>query len=111
MANKKYPKMDRLNRAKQFMPFDSLKGFREALAQKERVPVLKRELSEECKEEIDAKLQQIQKMDPVTVEYFHQGEYVQVTGAVAKVDRTNRIIKIADTDILFDDISGIESCS
>lgn len=28
--------MDRINRAKQFMPFDALKGFREALAQKER---------------------------------------------------------------------------
>lgn len=28
--------MDRINRAKQFMPFDALKGFREALARKER---------------------------------------------------------------------------
>ena len=31
-----HPKMDRANRAKQFMPFDALKGFREALAEKER---------------------------------------------------------------------------
>ncbi len=34
---KKYPPMDRINRAKQFMPFDALKGFREALAEKERI--------------------------------------------------------------------------
>ncbi len=34
---KKYPPMDRLNRAKQFMPFDALRGFREALAEKERI--------------------------------------------------------------------------
>ena len=36
MANKIHPKMDRSSRAKQFMPFDALKGFREALAEKER---------------------------------------------------------------------------
>ena len=29
--------MDRADRAKQFMPFDALKGFREALAEKERL--------------------------------------------------------------------------
>lgn len=34
MANNR-PKMDRADRAKQFMPFDALKGFREALAEKE----------------------------------------------------------------------------
>lgn len=30
------PKMDRSERAKQFMPFDALKGFREALLEKEQ---------------------------------------------------------------------------
>ncbi len=29
-------KMDRAERAKQFMPFDALKGFREALREKEK---------------------------------------------------------------------------
>ena len=36
MGNDTHPKMDRLNRAKQFMPFDALKGFQEALREKER---------------------------------------------------------------------------
>lgn len=35
--NSKRPKMKREDRAKQFMPFDALKGFREALAEKERM--------------------------------------------------------------------------
>ena len=30
------PKMERRQRAKQFMPFDALKGFKEALAKKEQ---------------------------------------------------------------------------
>ncbi len=50
MGNKVYPKMDRENRAKQFMPFDALKGFREALAEKERLTASKRKLSEERKD-------------------------------------------------------------
>ena len=38
-------RMDRADRAKQFMPFDALKGFREALKEKEKVTVPKIELS------------------------------------------------------------------
>ena len=36
MANNR-PKMDRADRAKQFMPFDALKGFREKKKKKERL--------------------------------------------------------------------------
>ncbi len=37
MGNEPRTKMSRMNRAKQFMPFDALKGFREALREKEKV--------------------------------------------------------------------------
>ena len=37
-------KMDRAERAKQFMPFDALKGFREALAEKEQLSYNNQEL-------------------------------------------------------------------
>ena len=97
-------KMDRENRAKQFMPFDALKGFREALEEKERIVVPKKELSEEQKEELDFKLRQIHKMDIITVEYFQDGEYVQVTGVVARIDETSRVMKIVNTKIAFEDI-------
>lgn len=43
MANR--PKMDPVDRAKQFLPFDALKGFREALAEKERTLTIQGELS------------------------------------------------------------------
>ena len=35
MAKNTHPKMERAQRAKQFMPFDALKGLKEALARKE----------------------------------------------------------------------------
>lgn len=52
MANNRV-KMDRADRAKQFMPFDALKGFREALEEKEHsvVDAFGKELQEEVARE------------------------------------------------------------
>ena len=108
MVSKVYPKMEPGNRAKQFVPFEALKGFREALAEKERIIVPRRELSEEKKAEIDYKLHQIKKMDIVTAEYFQKGEYVKMTGVVSRIDKTSRGLKIVNTRIPFDDISDLQ---
>lgn len=100
--------MDRENRAKQFMPFDALKGLRAALAEKERVIVGKRELSEEQKEELDRKLKRIEKQDIITVEYFDNDEYVRVRGMVSGLDLSGRILKIVNQKISFDTISDLQ---
>lgn len=102
-------KMDPTNRAKQFMPFDALKGFREALAEKERNIVPKRELSEEQKIQLNLKICQIQRKDIVTVEFFQNGEYFKVTGMVSKIDKSGRILIIVNQKISFDDIFDLKS--
>lgn len=107
MENKRR-KMDRENRAKQFMPFDALKGLREAVAEKERIIVPKRDLSEEQKEELDWKLRQIQKKDIITVEFFLNREYVQVTGMVTGIDDTSRTLEIVNERIAFANISDLK---
>jgi len=101
-------KMDRGSRAKQFMPFDALKGFREAVAEKERILVPKRDLSEEKKEELDWKLRQIQNEDIITLEYFQNREYVQVTGMVTRMDDVGRTLEIANRRIAYTDISDLK---
>ncbi len=103
-------KMDKANRAKQFMPFDALTGFREALRDKERIRVAKRELSEEQKDELNYKLQQIKKLDMVIVEYYDNEEYIQLTGIVTKIDVNNRMLKIVDTSIDIDNIYDLQVC-
>lgn len=107
MASRRMP-MDRENRAKQFMPFDALKGLRTALAEKERIIVEKKELSEERKEELDRKLKRIVKRDIITVEYFDNGEYVRVTGMVSGLDLSGRVLKIVNQKISFDVISDLQ---
>ena len=92
------------NRAKQFMPFAALKGYEEALRAKEKIVVDKIELSEEKKEELDRKLQQIQKNDMVTVIYFYDNEYLQMEGMVSRIDKNARVLKVVNTKIPFTDI-------
>lgn len=106
MATRRQP-MNRENRAKQFMPFDALKGFREALAEEERLRVPKRELSEEQKEELNWTIKTVQKKDIVTVEYYHQEEYVQLTGMVSGVDENGKSLTVVNENIPCEDISNL----
>lgn len=101
-------KMDRADRAKQFMPFDALRGFREALAEKERIIVPKAELSEDAREMLDYKLHQVEKNSIITVVYYDNGEYLKMTGMVSRLDMTAGILKIVNTKILFKDIYDIQ---
>lgn len=100
----KQGKMERQDRAKQFMPFDALKGFREALLEKEEILVPERDLTEEEKEKIDRKLRLVGKNDLITVEYFLHGRYIQVKGLVSGLEEADRILEIVNTRIPFDDI-------
>lgn len=101
-------KMSREERAKQFMPFAALKGHMEALYRREKIVVERRELSEEYKEELGRKLRQVRKNDIVTVVYFRNGEYLQMTGMVSKVDETARVLKVVNTKIGFEDLYEVE---
>jgi len=103
--------MDRADRAKQFMPFDALKGFREALLEKERIILPKKECSEEHNEELDIELSQIRKEDIILLEYFEHGEYIRMTGMVSRIDRYNRKLEIANKQISFDDILNLSRSS
>lgn len=102
------PKMDRAERAKQFMPFAALKGYEAALREKEKTVVPKVELSEEMKEELDRIMHQIGKNDMIRVVYFREDEYLQVTGMVSRLDADAGILKVVNTKIKFEDIYQIE---
>lgn len=95
-------------RAAQFLPFQAVKGLDEALLAKEKIKVPKIELSDEMAEELDKKMHNIKKGLILTCVYFNKGEYLQVTGMVARFDEVARILQIVNTKIKFDDILDIE---
>ena len=108
MASKPRNKMPIEERAKQFMPFAALRGLPDALAAKEKVLVPKIELSPEMEEELDRRMHLLTKGKMATVIYFQKGEYIKITGLVARIDKTSRLLQIVNTKIRFEDILQIE---
>ena len=108
MASKPKNKMPIEERAKQFMPFAALRGLPDALAAKEKVLVPKVELSPEMEEELDRRMHLLGKGKMATVIYFQKGEYIKITGLVARIDETSRLLQIVNTKIRFEDILQIE---
>lgn len=101
--------MDRIQRAHIFSAFDALKGFREMLKEKERVVVSKRMLSEDDLEVLNQKVHAIEKGMMITLIYFDNGDYVQRTGRVVKVNFDEQYIQIIKSKIPFKSIVDIQA--
>ena len=83
-----------VSRAKQFLPFDALKGFSEALREKEIEYEEKRDLSEESLIELNDKFNQIEKGDYIKIKYYKNGRYIEIKGIVTNIDYTKKKIQI-----------------
>ena len=84
-------------RAKQFLPFDALTGFNEAIKIAEK---------DFYKEQFDLKM--FKEKDKVTIKYYDNLDYMEIVGIIKKIDRISKIIWISYTKILFDDILEIK---
>ncbi len=115
------PHMSIEDRAKIFLPFAALKGYEEAVEDKQRVLIKKAILSQDEKEKINNILLEIEKRlndgtHPISkIVYFKPdekdetlGEYAQISGMVAKIDVYNKSINVVSTLISLDDIREIE---
>lgn len=93
-------KMTRLERAKQFAPFDALTGLGRALKAKEEeyTAVAHHVLSEDEIEHISAELGVLEAGDGIEVEYFCEGRYFCAQGSVSRVNSVRRILTIAGSD-------------
>lgn len=80
---------NQLNRAKLFLSYDSLKGFKERIHAKERIVVEKPKLSEDQLYELDWKIKQIKTGMMISVLYFDRNEYVYKEGVVTKIKFNN----------------------
>ena len=98
----------KLERAKIFLPFDALKGFSEALREKEKILVDKKILSQEEKEKIANKLIQVKKGMIIKIIYFENNEYIELEGIVSNIDFVYKNLKIVKKQIEFDCILDIK---
>lgn len=97
--------MPRHMRAKQFAPFDALKGLQEALRMEEykHERIEKGDLSQEKIEEISAVISNLEKGDNAEIKYFVDGYYKTVKGKI-KIDIIEQKIFINNLVINFTDI-------
>ena len=93
----------------QFQPFDSLKGFREYLREKEKKPVQRKELLEDECERLNCLFQQLQKGMVVNIVYYHHQQYKTIQGMITQIDIDYRKVLFIDNQrIEFYDIRDIE---
>ena len=100
-------KMNRRDRAKQFLPFNSLRGYYDLIKEKERIITPKRELSDYDIELLNEKLKQIEKNMIIKVTYYDIDSYKTINGIVSKIDFNSNSLMIVKTLISFNDISDI----
>lgn len=96
------------DRAKIFMPFSALKGFEEALREKEKIIVKRRELSDEEIEILNQKMTQLQKGQMIKIVYYDHGEYIEKQGLVSFIDKVLGNLTVVNENIKFEDISSLE---
>ena len=99
--------MNRADRAKQFMPFDALKGLKEELKKREerRLLVEKKEISEEETERISANLLKAEKGDGVKITFYRKGRYVCEEGILTEKNFAHKFIAVNGVRVFFDDIN------
>ena len=85
---------NRVARAKQFLPFDALKGLQQALREKEVEYEEKKELSEDTLVELNNKFNQIENGRYVKIKYYKNGRYNEIKGKVTNIDYIKRKIQI-----------------
>ena len=102
--------MNRTERAKQFMPFDALKGLQDELRIREerRTRVKKIELSEERMEEISTTLAKVNRYARVAVQFYSNGHYLNIESDVKEIDSIYRFVRLGESKIYFDDIYSID---
>lgn len=117
-VSKKHPPMDRSVRAAQFSPFAALTGYDAAIRETGRLTDRFVELEECEKALLDEKLQQVRlrlsERPTITVTYFQPddqkegGAYVQISGAVRRIDEHKRVLIMVDgTEIMLDRLADL----
>ena len=102
-------KMPRGDRAKQFAPFDALKGLQEAMRIKEyeHDRIVKGELSEDVIKDISLVLADIEYGDYVHVDFFRDGHIINIKGK-ANIDILEQKIYVGAFEIMFDEIQALK---
>ena len=89
--------INRIARAKQFLPFDALKGLQEALKEKEIEYEERKELSEDSLYELDKIYNKIEIGNTIIIKFYKNRVYKEINGTVTNIDYNKKKIQINKT--------------
>ena len=95
-------------RAKQFMAFSALKGFEEAVAEKEIIKYERIILGEDAQQELDEKLRALRVGDEIKIVYYEAYAYRELSGRLHKIDPINKSLLIDGKEININDITDVK---
>lgn len=101
--------MRREERAKQFMPFDALKGLKEALEDRleRHTRVQKEEVLEDKAQEISETISKLERGMEISVTYYKAFHYRTIEGQAVKIDKVYKYLQIGEERVFFNDIYEI----
>lgn len=101
--------MTNVERAKQFAPFDAMKGLQEALREREErhSRVEKHEISEEDAERLSYTLRLLARGMKIRINCYHAYHEVILNGRIENIDFNFRQLEIGGERIWFEDIYWI----
>jgi hypothetical protein len=98
---------EKVSRAKQFLPFATLKGYYDQIRERQRVIEPRRDLSEEENHLLSQKVTQVKKGMMIKIKYYHEDAYETFEGIVTHIDLVFRSVTLVKTKISLDDIYEI----
>lgn len=97
-----------MGRAKQFLPYASLRGFDAVVAQKRHIKSPRRELGQDAAEELSEKLLALSRGAWVLVTYYSVDSYVTRRAEFKRIDPISKTISFSDFEIPIAELFSIE---
>ena len=103
-------RMSTAERARIFVPFDPLKGYQEALREKEREAEASRHfsLSEDHAAQLDARLRELDTGSLVRIVFWREGHYGELRGKIDACSAREATLTVAGQSVAFSDIRDLE---
>lgn len=98
----------KLDRAKQFLAFESLKGYRNLVRNKNYKTDNKKVLFDDNYDELNNTFKKINKNSLIRVKYYNDDQYIESTGRVKKIDLYRKKIYFLRSIIDIDNIVEID---
>ena len=102
-------KMDRAERAKQFMPFSALEGLDEVLREENPAVDERVCLGEDAQAELDRRLRTLSPGREICAVFYTNRRYSSLSGTLRKIDPTGQSLMIDDTWVAMDDLLDVRA--